>query len=104
MLFTVLGSSAPIEKPTLVDLLMQQLLNQLLAVAIELTGKGQGARKVVPSTIALLMKPPLRLLAEAVKGLIKGSCNHKRLLSKQFAYNWNHRYIQISSLKEGRGS
>lgn len=49
------------------------------------------------------MKPPYKLLAEAVEGLIEGECNQKGLLSKMFSDNWSSRYSQVSRLEEGSG-
>lgn len=45
---------------------MRQLLDWLLVGDTESIGKLKGKGKVVPSSMAFLMKPPLKLLAEVV--------------------------------------
>lgn len=50
--------------------------------SIKLAGKVKGKGKVVPSSIALLAKPPFNLKTEAVEGLIEDACENKQLLRK----------------------
>lgn len=66
----------------MVDFIIRQLLDWLLAGATELARKGKGKGKVVSSFIASLTKPSLKLQAEVMEGLIEGARNDKRLLSK----------------------
>lgn len=66
------GSSEPAKEPTLADYMMKQLLDWLLAGAMELASKGKWEKMMVPSTMALLAKLPFILSAEAVEVLIEG--------------------------------
>lgn len=69
--------------------MIQELLDWLCARTMELAVKGKRVRKIAPSAIVLIAKPPFRLSAEVVEGLIEGVYEQKQLLSKQFADNWN---------------
>lgn len=50
-------------------------------------------KKVVPSILALLAKPPYKISTYAKKGMIEGTFKHKILLSKHLAINGNWRYL-----------
>lgn len=81
------GSFHSTGEPNLANLTMRQMVDWLLVGATESVGEGKVQSKVVTSSVALLMKSPFKLQAEAVEGLIEGACNVKQFLSKQFAKN-----------------
>lgn len=46
-----------------------------MAGTTKLIGKEKGMKKVVPSIMILLAKPPLKLLLEVIERLIEGECD-----------------------------
>lgn len=63
-----------------------------MAGAMEAASKGKKIMKVAPFVLALLRRPPLKILPNLAEGLIKGTCEHKPLLAKQLVDNWNQGY------------
>lgn len=71
-----------------------------MAGTTQAASKGKGVKKVAPLSLSLYRKPPYRMSANAIERLIKGTCKHIALLSKQFANNRNWGYFQVTSLEE----
>lgn len=62
--------TAPIHAPVLAELMKRQLVNWVIAGATEAVGKGKTIRKVAPSILISLAKPPYEILADMAEGLI----------------------------------
>lgn len=78
-----------------------QLVDWVMAGATESVSMGKTVRKVAPSVLVLLGRPPFGMSADLAEGLIEGAYQYTRLLVNQLTNNWNQGYQQIMSLAEG---